>query len=995
MTTLLPFRLPTALVGCLLSGALLTACSSENRSLVGHAYDNVVARDNAYFLAREKMRAVEADLYKARVNDYNHVLSLFPTPDEATATRLAADLDDIIKKASLPIQHRPGSDWTDDAYLLVGKARFYKMEFEDAVKTFRFINTTSPDINTRHAALIWLMRSFLAMKEYESAAAVSSVLEREEGTPANAKDLFLTRADYYLAMNEPQRAIDNLERAVPLVEPKNEQSRTRYILAQLYQQAGENKKSYAELNQILKRNPPYELDFYSKLLLGQVSELEQEDRTRLDKYFAKLLRNPNNKEYRDKIYYEMARLNYRQQRYPEALALLQQSARAGGSNRAQKGYTQLLAGRIYYDNLQKYRAAAAYYDSAVQAMPREVPEYAVTAERSEVLQQFAQQITIVETQDSLQALAKLSPADLDTRLNVYAQAELDTRREAEVRAKRAAEAQNRLQTATGLSPERSGNVGTDPDLFASTSTGAGWYFDNPTSMSTARADFLRKWGNRPLQDNWRIVTQASNAPVNDQNGGAPAAAVVAGTATVVNGAQLGAAPTAAPTPEAQLQTLVTQYRQSIPLTEPQLQTSQLQVEEALFALGAIYRLQLQEPTSAIETYEQLLTRFPTTKHAPEAYYSLYLLYKDQKDQKAEVYAKKLQAQFPNSSYAKLVADPEYLRRVSVTNEKMGVQLDSAFAQYKRQAFVQASATLAQARKQYPDTDLNDRAAYLNTLLTIRTQTPPTAKAAVEKFIKDYPESPLVSEATTLQASYQKYEAGQLPGALASTDKPIVSNFRPGEVDTRPRAYYQAKVPVAPVEVYRPERPAPTPAPATVPTSAATPALPTGTSNPVPAPSSSVPTPVPGQASTPGTVAPPTAGTTPATTAAEPVKPATPYSVAPASTHAIALVFSADATLLSELPKQLEAYNGRFYRAKNLVVQSEALGNAQVLVVVNSLPTLKEAQSYALKLRGPQSPLSKLRGAGYQTVVISTENLPLLRQTKNLDEYQQFYDNNFR
>ena len=984
LTTLLPFRLLIFVAGGLLLGASITACSSENRSLVGHAYDNVVARDNGYFLAREKMRAVEEDLYKARINDYNHVLSLFPTLDESTATRLAADLDDIIKKASLPIQHRPGSDWTDDAYLLVGKARFYKTEYEDAVKTFRFINTTSPDINTRHAALIWLMRSFMAMKEYESAAAVSSILEREEGTPVNAKDLFLTRAEYYLAMNEPQRAIDNLERAVPLVELKNEQSRTRYILAQLYQQAGENQKAYAELNQILKRNPPYELDFYSKLLLGQVSNLDQEDRTRLNKYFAKLLRNPNNKEYRDKIYYEMARLDYRQQRYPEALALLRQSVRAGGSNQAQKGYTQLLAGRIYYDNLQKYRAAAAYYDSAVQAMPREVPEYAVTAERSAVLQQFAQQITIVETQDSLQTLAKLPAAELDTRLNTYAQAELDTRREAEVRAKQAADAQNRLQTATGVSAARSGNVGTDPDLFASTSTGAAWYFDNPTSMSTARADFIRKWGNRPLQDNWRIVTQASNSPVNDQNGAAPTTAVAAGSENIVNGAQLGATPEAAPTPEAQLQTLVAQYRQSIPLTEPQLQTSQLQVEEALFALGAIYRLQLQEPARAIETYEQLLTRFPATKHAPEAYYSLYLLYKDQNNPRAEVYAQKLRAQFPNSSYAKLVADPEYLRRVSIANEKMGVQLDSAFAQYKRQAFTKASQTLTQARQQYPDTDLNDRAAYLNTLLTIRTQTPPTAKAAVEKFIKDYPDSPLVSEAATLQASYQKYEAGQLPGALASTDKPIVSNFRPGEVDVRPRAYYQAKLPTTPVEVYRPEQPAP----GVAPTPAST--LPGNNSATAPTPTPAVPGATPAPAGTP-----PTTPGTASAPAATPDKPTTPYTAAPATAHTVVLVFAPDATPLAELPKQLETYNGRFYRAKGLSVQSEALGNAQTLVVVGSLPTLKEAQSYALKLRGPQSPLSKLRGAGYQTVIISTDNLPLLRQSKNLEEYQQFYDNNFR
>jgi hypothetical protein len=138
----------------LLLAAAVGACSSERKSIIGHGYENIVARDNGFFLAREKLRATEAELYKARVNDYNRVLPLFPTLDDATVGKATADLDDIIKKASLPIQHRPGSDWTDDSYLLIGKARYYKKEFEDAGKTFKYVNTTSKDANAKHEALI-------------------------------------------------------------------------------------------------------------------------------------------------------------------------------------------------------------------------------------------------------------------------------------------------------------------------------------------------------------------------------------------------------------------------------------------------------------------------------------------------------------------------------------------------------------------------------------------------------------------------------------------------------------------------------------------------------------------------------------------------------------------------------------------------------------------------------------------------------------------------
>ncbi|NEL79663.1 MAG: hypothetical protein G3W61_25930, partial [Xanthomonas perforans] len=191
------------------------------------------------------------------LNDYNRVLPLFPTLDSGTVRATRADLNDIIKKASLPIQHRPGSDWTDDAYILVGWSRFYKMEFDDAVLTFKYVNSTSKDPYAKQEALIGLMRSFLVLKQLDNAKAVSDLLDKETGLRKDARELFLTRAAYYLQINEPKQAIAQLERAVPLIPLKNERSRTRYILAQLYQEQGQDKEATAQLNEILKRNPPY------------------------------------------------------------------------------------------------------------------------------------------------------------------------------------------------------------------------------------------------------------------------------------------------------------------------------------------------------------------------------------------------------------------------------------------------------------------------------------------------------------------------------------------------------------------------------------------------------------------------------------------------------------------------------------------------------------------------------------------------------------------
>ncbi|MDO7851059.1 type IX secretion system periplasmic lipoprotein PorW/SprE [Hymenobacter convexus] len=1016
-----------------LIGVGVAGCASD-KNLVAHAFNNVAARDNAYFLARQKLMLTEDKLYAGRINDYNQTLPLFPSLDSGTVRASRADLNDVIKKASMPIQNRPGSDWTDDAYIVVGWARFYEMQFDDAALTFKYVNSTSKDANAKHEALIGLMRTFLAQGELESAKAVSDLLDKEQGLPQDARQLFLTRADYYMRTEEPAKAIPQLEKAIPLIEFKNERSRTRYILAQLYQEQGDNKKAYDQLDQILSRNPPYELDFQSKLLLAQVSDLSAQDRERLNKNFAGLLKDPKNKDYRDKIYYEMARLNYREKNYPEALKLIRQSIAATTTNRLQKSYTYLLAGRIYYENLQKYRLAAAYYDSTVQNLNKEAKTYAAIKERSDILKEFAKQYTIIETQDSLQALAKLPQEALNQQLNLYADAEITAKQKEAAKAAAQQKAAEKAAEFAGRQPSGSSGIGSglapsgipgapgtsspDPMSFDPTAVagGAKWYFDNPAALGTARAEFVRKWQGRQLQDNWRTVSQASSSPNNVANGGVPLN-MTGNTTTAVNSAKADSiARTAAVDPNAEKNTLVAKYRSALPTTPAQLEASDKQIEAAMYELAGIYKEMLKEREKGFETYEKQVTRYARGEHAPDAYYLLYLYYKDLPDAaKTAQYAAALQKEFPTSIYAKLIADPLYREHELALHNAVASRVDSAFTYYKNQNFGKANAVLARTEKLYPKSDLSDRVAYMKTLLVVRTQAPLTARSSVEKFYKDYPDSPLVPQAQALAEAYNKQGSGQLAGALASTEKPVVSLFRPGEVDNRMRIFYGEDE--TPAKALNPSAPAPdaskeTPAVAPVPESKPGNTAPSGSAGsapvaspdkaaantpakatpeakgtaaaaPVAAPPAPAPAPVPaGTGATPAvTTAPPPAPV--------PEAPATAYTTQLSSAHAVVLVFPKATPPAADLATQLGAYNGRYFKANNLQVETPALGADQTLVV-RALPGAKVAQSYATKLRGPQSPLGRLRGQGYQALVISLENLALLQASGDLTGYQSFY-----
>ncbi|MFC7666469.1 hypothetical protein ACFQT0_02800 [Hymenobacter humi] len=383
------------------------------------------------------------------------------------------------------------------------------------------------------------------------------------------------------------------------------------------------------------------------------------------------------------------------------------------------------------------------------------------------------------------------------------------------------------------------------------------------------------------------------------------------------------------------------------------------------------------------------------------------------------YAAALQREFPTSIYAKLIADPLYREHQAALHNAVAVRVDSAFTHYKNQRFTKAAAVLARTEKQYPKSDLADRVAYLKTLLIIRTQPPLTARTSVERFYKNYPDSPLAPQAQALAETYRKQGSGQIAGALASTEKPVISIFRPGEVDNRLRIQYRENE--TPAKALNPNQPAPIPAKdvpkdATKLPSGAAPKTevlaPNGTAVPAPttatpfqpAPSPTAATPpkaaptgaASASAPAPGTTAPATplptspSGAAPGTAPAPIEAPATAYTTLLSSPHAVVLVFPKAAPAAADLPTQLGTYNNRFFKANNLQIETPSLGADQNLVVVRALPGAKVAQSYATKLRGPQSPLARLRGAGYQTLVISMENLALLQATGDLAGYLTFY-----
>ena len=959
----------------LIIASCLAGCSAERHNPLSRAYQNTTAHYNAFFLGNERLKELEAGVAAKAIPDYNRVLPIFPYIDSVTASGYKKELEEIIKKASHPIQKHPTSDWTDNSYLLIGKARFYGLEYDDAIKTFKYVNSTSTNEVTRHEALLWLMRSFVTVEDLESARAVSDIMKKQFLTKENATLLFLTRAQYYLLLRDTKLAIENLKLAIPLVEPKDEEARIRFILGQLYQQTGQDQLAYQQFSRIIRKTPPYELGFQSKLYLGQVTTLSNAaDKEKIDRYFRKLQKDAKNLEYRDKIFYEMARFELKQNKPEQALNYLNQSVRASKNNPGQKGYGYLLAGQIYYDKLQNYPLAYAYYDSAVQVLPPTAADYTASAERRDILKDFATNYTVVVREDSLQALANLSPGDRDRKIaEIIALAEAQKEEEARKAAYAAAQATANPSTNNQLNQNSfntTNNTGARPATnTAPAATNVLWYFDNPATIGSAKAEFVRRWGNRTLQDNWRITTQQVNNSPQD----------VLASNNVDSSTQTNQDATA------QQEAFRLDLVKDIPLTPAQRAASDKRIEDGLFALATIYRERLKEPARAIETYEKLLARFPQTKYAPETYYTLYLLYKDANDPKQTTYANLTKQRFPNTRYAKLIDQPDYLVQVSAGNAKVRQLYDSAYALYNKQKYVPASNMLNTIRKEYPDSDQSDKIDFLNVLLIGQTEQPSVFKLALQQFVSRHANSPLAEKARQYLGSFSLYESGKL--SEAEFDK------------THPKQLVAANQIT--------EQPAPNPVPGPTPTNSAT-----TTNKPVTTPETPVKdTPAPVQKAVPtktppvtnkqpdtNTVAKPANGTN---AVANPEPAAPPAATQPAfaiiniqAPQMVVIAYPKGHAAFADVISMVQGYNNKYNGADQLTVETTVFNPTTEFVVIREFSNAKKAKIYTSKQKSPQSPLSKIRGTKFDTFVISSENLPVLLQNNNLEEYLTFYKNNY-
>jgi tetratricopeptide (TPR) repeat protein len=726
---------------------LLWGCSAQKNTGLSRAYHNLTAKYNVLFNGNESFKKGLEKIDAEFKDDYSEILPIFNYAGKDAVTLASADMDRTIKKCSKLItlhsitakpkvrdnknltpdqreffSKKEYNRFVDDAYLLMGKAQFYKQEYSLASEIFRRLINDFKNQPVIYETQVWLARLSIETGQYMDASEILAMLLNNTSFPKKLlPELYTTYADYNLKQKDYVKAISFLEKTLEVEKHKKVRTRYLYILAQLFERTGDLKRASDYYAQVIKMNPDYEMAFNAHINralayeqgFGQVEDIESE--------LNKMLRDDKNTDYQDQIYFALGNLAAKEGNNEIALENYAKSIEVNKGNDKQKVRSYLTIANLYYA-VPDYPHAQAYYDSAVSNIDPDFPGYNELFTKSKSLTRLVVEINTVKLADSLLILAKLPQDELNSRINNIIESE--RKKEEEARLKQQEE---QLDQQFGNETASRNYINQLP------TTGSQWYFYNDAARSLGYSEFRLKWGNRRLEDHWQRASKA----------------VVSFTPGAIEEDVTEASETASP--EATLSKMSPEYYLiNIPVTDSAVEATYKKTELALYNMGIIYKDDLKDYDKSIESFKELIKRFPTSSYLLSSYYNLYGIAKDRNNQALVDYYKNIiVSQFPESMYAKVLANPEYFKEIEKEEQAIRQYYEQTYGLFNTGNYNDVITRTDYALKTYPGNTLIPQFDYLGTLAKGKTIDRSIFRDNLIAIIARYPGTEIAGDAQNL------------------------------------------------------------------------------------------------------------------------------------------------------------------------------------------------------------------------------------------------------
>lgn len=741
--------------------SLILSCSTKKNTWASRQYHNLTARFNVNFNAKESLKEADKKVEAIYPKTFDEILPVFAflypnAPEEVSfeLERTITKSNTLIAKHSITAKpKRKGNtaedrkfynqkefnNMVDDAYLYIGKAKMYMHLFDEAFLVFESISLTYPNQNTKYENQLWLAfanfeRGYPEQTQ-EILAKLAKAQEKDIDFPRNLlPQINALQAHIHIKNQEYEQAIPYLTKSLDKTSKKNTKVRYTFILGQLYERTGNRSMATSFYNKVAKMNVPYEVRFAALMKVANTMDNLAEEKE-LEKLYKKMLADKENQEFADQLYFALGNLAKKQGDNEQAYMYYRKSIEAYDGNDTQKGLSSLTLANLALAQ-ESYVNAFNYADSASQLLNGHV-RYQEASDLSARLKTLAKNLAIVQQEDSLQNIANMSNAERQKFSSEQAAAFMAKERAtqetvtAPVNSIFQANIQQNRQSAQGRSSQ--------------------WYFYNSSAMNQGAADFKMRWGQRKLEDNWRRKNKSSVSIAEATPEEEPLMARVADSTRGTN---------AMLTPKD-----AGYYLRDVPLTEEAINASNALIEKALFGAAVAFRNDLKNNQKSLETFEELLRRFPNSPDLASIYFNMYSIYVEEGNMaKATAYKERLQTEFPNEKYTLSILNPNYLAELQNREKAAEERYNEALALYRAGNNAAALALINQAVNEYKGTEAEANFALLAVLATSHDGNITGYKQALKDVATAYPSTGASKTALAIIAEVEKNKLRLLAGS---------------------------------------------------------------------------------------------------------------------------------------------------------------------------------------------------------------------------------------
>ena len=767
--------------------AALSSCSTKKNTAASRNYQAFITRYNVYFNGDQHFKETLKELERAYEDDYTTQLFMHPVEAYADpkAPQPSGSFTRSIEKAQKAIQlhsikkrpaRKPGhsndpeykkwlkreeyNPFLHNAWMLMGRSQYFNGDFLGAASTFYYVAkhfTWLPA--TVMEAKLWQARSYCALDWLFEAETILTRVKTEELDNSTLKELYyFTFADFYIRSHDNAKAIPMLKEALRYASGP-QKTRLNFLLGQLYSAEGDNAAAYAAYKKAGgSTSASYRTKFNARIKQSEV--FQGADITSEVNALKRMARYDRNKDYLDQIYYAIGNLYLSRRDTANAMANYALAAEKSTRGGIEKAFAQITLGGLYFDR-HRYDLAQPCYAEAVPLLPDNYPDIELLRRRSDVLDELAVYAQNVTLNDSLLRLAAMPEAE---RLAVIDKIISDLKKK-EKEESEAAKRDEYLAQQEAAGSNLNNNNASAPTSFT-LNTDKSWYFYNTAARNAGRTDFQKRWGSRKLENDWRRRNKASfsfddftDGEGDEESDGADGADESGQSDDPEQSDEKSKTDAA----KANDPHYPEYYLRQLPFTDVEKTTAEDVIREGLYNSGLILKDKLEDFDAADSEWQRLMTRYPDNVYRLDIYYNEYLMnLRRDRPVEAERYRQLILKEFPESSYAKAMADPNYLENLRSMFQRQEALYDEAYADYLADNNADVHKAYERMVADYPLSPLMPKFMFLHALAYVTDNKPDEFGEILKELLERYPEtdvSPMASSYLKGLAQGRKLRSG--------------------------------------------------------------------------------------------------------------------------------------------------------------------------------------------------------------------------------------------